>query len=212
MNIRPLVRGFLPVAVFVIAAALTYVAVERRRSAGQGENQQASIWKVQTADAAAGAASSKGTIEGVEGLSEGEVVALPRLTKLDGQTVALDGGQVNHLLFAFFGSRCPGCTQDAELWKDLNRAAAERGVAFYLINVGDDAAELERFVAAYRLGELPVLFDPAQRVGRQLKVGFLPQYVLLTSKGEVLKRWDGLRHYDKSQGAAQLAEFFRPIR
>lgn len=115
MNIRPLLRGVLPVAIFVIAAVLTYAAIGRWRPAGQGENRKDSTGKVQAAGAASSGEKQKGAIEGVEGLSEGEVIALPQLTKLDGHTIALDGSRENHLLFAFFATRCPSCTQVAEI-------------------------------------------------------------------------------------------------
>lgn len=216
MNFKPSLKGFLPVAIFLSASIITYVAIERWRSSSQESIRQNSIENLQTVDRKTSALASSGekqkeTIEGLEGLSEGEVIVFPQLRKLDGQIIDLDRSQEKYLLFAFFASRCPSCTQDAELWKDLNRVASERGVAFYLISVGDDTAEMERFISAYRLSELPILFDPDNRVGRELKVGIVPQYILLTSKGEVLKRWDGLQRYDKAQGAAKLAEFFQPI-
>jgi hypothetical protein len=47
-----------------------------------------------------------------------------------------------------------------------------------VINVSDERPDLENFVAAYNLQQLPILFDPTRKVGPQLKIGFVPQYIL----------------------------------
>jgi peroxiredoxin len=149
-------------------------------------------------------------LEGVSGPSVGETVALPQLTTLDGVIVNLNRLGKERLLCVFISSRCPGCTRDAELWQELNREAVKRNAGFYLIDVSDERAEVERFVTAYNLQQLSILFDPTHKVGPQLKVGFVPQYVLFTQNGEVVRRWDGIRHYDKSGSSEGLAEYFQP--
>ena len=150
------------------------------------------------------------TLSGINGLSEGEVVTLPMLTGFHGEKVDLANLKEEYLLCVFIGSRCSGCTLDAELWKDLKDESTKRGVAFYLIDLGDELSDLERFSSAYNLDQLPLLFDRDQKVGSQLKVGFLPQYILFTRKGEVIHRWDGIRHYEKRTGYQQLIKFFQP--
>jgi peroxiredoxin len=90
----------------------------------------------------------------------------------------------------------------------LSRESTRHGTAFYLVDIADERSELEQFISAYQLQELPLLYDPNQKVGAQLKVRFLPQYVLFTRSGQVVHRWDGIRSYHKQGDAAQLAEFF----
>ena len=138
------------------------------------------------------------------------LLALPHLTTLAGDTVNLGNAGKERLLCVFISTRCPGCTRDAELWQELNQEAARKDAGFYLINVSDERAEVEEFVTAYNLQRLSVLFDPTHKVGPQLKVGFVPQYILFDRSGQVLHRWDGIRHYDKSGGSEQLAKFFEP--
>jgi peroxiredoxin len=184
------------VIAFTVASGATYVAVHR--------------WKA--ADTKPYAVESTGqedTLEGVDGLTAGEVVALPQLTTLAGDTVSLANIGKERLLCVFISTRCPGCTRDTELWQALNQEAAAKDAGFYLINVTDERADVENFVTAYNLQKLPILFDPTHRVGPQLKVSFVPQYILFNRNGQVLHRWDGVRHYDKSGGAEQLAEFFQ---
>ena len=194
---KPLLRISLTVVAFVVAAGATYLVVHRSRNVDPRPN-------------AAKTTDQQDTLEGVGGLTAGEIVALPQLTTLTGDTVSLGSLGRERLLCVFISTRCPGCTRDAELWQDLNQEAARRGASFYLINVSDERAEIERFVAAYNLQQLSILFDPTHKVGPQLKVGFVPQYILFSANGQVLRRWDGIRHYDKTGGSEELAEFFQP--
>lgn len=99
---------------------------------------------------------------------------------------------------------------DAELWTDLQAEARKRGVGFYLVDIADPLDDLKRFSSTYRLEHLPILFDPKDEVGQNLRVEFLPQYILFTRSGEVIHRWDGVRRYDRKKGAAELARFFQP--
>jgi len=192
-----LLRIALTVVAFTVASTATYVAIHRWKAVNPKPNV------VKTTD-------QQDTLEGVSGLTAGEVVALPQLTTLTGDTVNLGNILKERLLCVFISTRCSGCTQDAELWQELNKEAAKRDARFYLVNVSDERAEVEKFVAAYNLQELSILLDPSHKVGPQLKIGFVPQYILFNRSGQVLHRWDGIRHYDKSGGSEQLAEFFQP--
>jgi peroxiredoxin len=193
---KPLLRIALTISAFAVASAATYIALHR--------------WSaVDPKPDAVQASGRQDTLEGVSGLTAGEVVALPQLTTLAGDTVSLASLGKERLLCVFVSTRCPGCTRDAELWQELNREAARRDASFYLINVSDERADVEKFVAAYNLQQLTILFDPTHKVGPQLKVNFVPQYILFDRNGHVLHRWDGIRHYDKSGGSEQLAKFFQ---
>jgi peroxiredoxin len=194
-----LLRIALTLVAFSVACGATYVLVHR--------------WKAVAADPETNVISSTGnhdTLEGVSGLNVGETVDLPQLTTPGGEIVDLSRVGKERLLCVFISTRCPGCTRDAELWQELNREAVKRNAGFYLIDVSDERAEVERFVAAYNLQQLSILFDPTHKVGPQLKVGFVPQYILFAQNGYVVHRWDGIRHYDKSGSSERLAEYFQP--
>lgn len=194
-----LLRIALTLVAFGVACGATYVLVHR--------------WKAVAADPETNVISSTGnhdTLEGVSGLNVGETVDLPQLTTPGGEIVDLSRVGYERLLCVFISTRCPGCTRDAELWQELNREAVKRNAGFYLIDVSDERAEVERFVAAYNLQQLSILFDPTHKVGPQLKVGFVPQYILFAQNGHVVHRWDGIRHYDKSGSSERLAEYFQP--
>ena len=195
---KPFLKIMLLLAAFTIASGTTFVAIHQWNAAEH------------KGTAATKPTERQDTLEGVSGLTEGEVVAFPQLTTLTGETVSLGSLGRDRLLCVFISTHCQGCTRNAELWQELNKEAARRDASFYLITVSDERAEVERFVAAYNLQPLSILYDPTHKIGPQLKVGFVPQYVLFNRDGQVLHRWDGMRHYDKSGGSEQLAEFFQP--
>lgn len=182
------------IVAFSAASGATYIAIKK--------------WNAVTPSQSA--THQQDTLDGVSGLSEGEVVTLPTLSTLTGEQVDLANLKEERLLCVFVGSRCSGCTMDAELWRALAAESPKHGTAFYVIDIGDERAELEQFSSTYNLGKLPLLFDPAQKVGPRLKVGFLPQYVLFTRRGEVVHRWDGIRQHAQRGASAKLAEFFQP--
>jgi peroxiredoxin len=187
-----ILKIFVSVIAFAVASGATYLVVRKRNVV-----QPVNLVKRQ-----------QDTIEGVNGLSEGESVTLPTLITLRGETVNLGNLKEERLLCVFISSQCSGCVRNLELWRDLSRESTRHGTAFYLVDIADERSELEQFISAYQLQELPLLYDPNQKVGAQLKVRFLPQYVLFTRSGQVVHRWDGIRSYDKQGDAAQLAEFF----
>ena len=195
---KRLLRIAFTVVAFTLASGATYLAIHRWRGVAPGPKPKAVI-----------TTSQQDILEGVSGLTAGEVVALPKLTSLGGDIVNLGSIGKERLLCVFISTRCPGCTRDAELWHELNQEAARQDAGFYLIDVSDERAEVENFVTAYNLQRLSVLFDPTRKVGPELKVGFVPQYILFDRNGQVLHRWDGVRNYVKSGGSERLAEFFK---
>ncbi len=195
---KRLLRIAFTVVAFTLASGATYLAIQRWRAVEPKPTPKALI-----------TTSQQDILDGVDGLTAGEVVALPKLTTLAGDIVNLGNLGKERLLCVFISTRCPGCTRDAELWHELDQEAARQDAGFYLIDVSDERAEVENFVTAYNLQGLSILFDPTRKVGPALKVGFVPQYILFDRNGQVLHRWDGVRNYDKSGGSEQLTEFFK---
>jgi len=189
---KSILKMFIPIVVFIAASGATYVAytkwnaVERPSSTSHRND----------------------TIDGVKGLSEGETIALPALTTLNGEQINLANLKEERLLCVFISSRCSGCSMDAELWRNLEAESSKRGVAFYIVDIADSLDNLKRFSSTYKFEDLPILFDAKDEIGK--RVEFLPQYILFTRTGEVIHRWDGVRRYDKKQGATELARFFQP--
>ena len=191
MSAKRLLSFLFPIAVFLTVGGIVYLAFSERRVEPPKQQQP------------------QDKIAGIEGLNEGEIVKLPTLTTVDGQTVSLDQVKAKTIICVFFSPSCAGCNKDIEFWRDLKEAANKKDVGFYLIDVGSDAEALNKFISAYKLETLPILLDPKHRVGPDLKINFVPTYVLFSKDGKVWHRFDGVRNYDRASGQGQISEFFK---
>lgn len=150
--------------------------------------------------------------EGIPGLSKGEIIDLPQLSLLSGGTTQLGAIQEEYMLCGIFSTSCPGCAKDADMWQELSKEAAKRQVAFYLISTDNDRTSVDRFARAYGFENLPVLFTPDRETLEPFKITFVPQYLLFTSKGQLVARWNGVNFQDFEQKKAEtISRFFAPI-
>lgn len=200
---KAFVKVALQIVLFIIAGGVTLLAVQKWNGRSKPSGQSQRTLQTKPSD------SQPETLAGVRGLTPNEVVALPELPGLAGGPVALSDLKEEHLLVCFVSTSCGGCARDAAYWRGLQEEAAKRKVAFYLISVAGNQADTEQFVEAHALEGLPVLYDPDQRAARSFKVGFAPQYVLLTARGKVVARWDGLRRYEGQ--TEKLTQMFEHI-
>lgn len=173
-----------PAVLFIIAAAVTVVVIHRWRRDG------------------AYADTPKVMQDEIPGLTEGELVHLPKLPNLKNEYVDLSSGNDKYLLLAFLSTECPGCGREQPFWKDITRELDEKNVTFYLICLDVDQSTVEKFARAYEFADLPVLFDPQRLALNAFKPRVVPQYVLFTPDGKVMGRWDGTRRYDPQQTKA----------
>lgn len=198
--------GF-PAVLFIVGFGIALLAIQswkNRTGATQAQPRTESI------ESSGGI--NKGKIEDIPGLNTGEVVALPELPTLNNINVALSKLKEKYLLCGFITASCPGCSRDSEFWKASAEEAHRRGVAFYLISIDTEPSDLKRFVQAYEVDNLPILFDPQHKAQQTFKIELVPQYILLTAEGKVIKRWMGVRGYDpEKQGAARVAQLFAPL-
>jgi len=150
--------------------------------------------------------------EGHAGLAIGDAVELPELSTLDGSSASLKGLAENYILCAVFTTKCSGCTQDAPLWQDLAVEAKKRHTAFRMISLDDDRDRVKKFAEAYEFDNLSVLFDPNhQKLAQAWKITFVPQYLLLSSSGRVLGRWEGIQRLEQpGHPSPPLDQFFNP--
>jgi len=190
MAAKGVLSFILPIAVFLTVGGVVYLAFSPRRVEQPKPKSQDQI-------------------AGIEGLTEGEIVKLPTLETVGGDTVSLDQRKEKTILCAFFSPTCTGCNKDIAFWRDLREESNTRDVAFFIIDVGNDTEALKKFISAYKLEALPILLDPRHRVGPDLKINFVPTYLIFTKDGQVLHRFDGVRNYDAARGQGQINEFFK---
>jgi peroxiredoxin len=189
MNKRKLLQYLLQLTLLVAAFGLVLFFLQRNRTDEQ------TTW---TKDKSA-----------LTGLSRGEVVTLPELSRLGGGPVALGSLREKHLLVGLISTSCSACSKESKFWRSLHEEATRRNVAFYLIALDREQENVEKFAKAYGVDDLPVLIDRTGRVAKTFEVSNVPQYVLLTSGGQVRERWTGLSHTNMDeQRAKEPAQFF----
>lgn len=189
MNKRKLLQYLLQLTLLVAAFGVVLFILQRNRTDEQ------TTW-----------AQDKSALTG---LSRGEVVALPELSRLDGGAVALGSLREKHLLVGLISTSCSACSKESKFWRSLQEEATRRNVAFYLIALDMEQENVEKFAKAYGFDDLPVLIDRTGRVAKTFEVSNVPQYVLLTSGGQVRERWTGLSHTNMDeQRAKEPAQFF----
>ncbi len=182
-------------AMFIIAAGITMFVVQRWRK---------------TDDTAA--TKRQGSLDEIPGLAAGDVVKLPKLPSLKNDLVDLSTPEKQYLLCVFISTDCEGCSQDERFWKDLSNEISDKNVKFYVISVDRDQAKVQTFATTYEFQDLPVLFDPQREALGAFKIQFVPQYVLLTSSGKVVTRWNGIRRYKPGgQSATEKLDGLREL-
>lgn len=192
---KKLVQVCLMAALFAIAAVTTIVVIQR--------------WKKTESTTAT---TQQGSVDEIPGLAGGDVVQLPKLPTLKNDYVDLSTVEQQYLLCAFISTECEGCSEDALFWEGLLSEISDKNVKFYLISVDRDQAKVQTFAKTYFFENLPVLFDPQRQALNAFKIQFVPQYVLLTNSGKVVKRWNGIRRYDPhSQPATDELDGLREL-
>ena len=189
------VQACLLAALFIVAAGTTIFVIQKWRKT---ENTMTPT--------------RQGSADEIPGLATGDVVKLPKLPTLKNDYVDLSTPEKQYLLCAFISTDCEGCSQDERFWKDLRNEITDKGVRFYVISIDRDQAKVQTFARTYEFEDLPVLFDPQREALAAFKIQFVPQYVLLTTGGKVVTRWNGIRRYEPGrQNATEKLDGLREL-
>lgn len=121
------------------------------------------------------------------GMKPGDLAKVSRLQDLQGRAVDLFG-HGEYVLLCFFSRTCPVCVDESEFWRVVRKVGQRRGVKTFLVTTDTTAEELRRYVQAYGIGDLPLLYDPRGGLGERFKVDTVPQYLLFDSRGRLLHR------------------------
>ena len=124
------------------------------------------------------------------GVSAGEAreATVPRPPEV--RLEALGGGMVGFEDFAgrivvvdFWASWCGPCRLQAKILAPLHEKLSGQ-VQFLAINLGEDLATVERYVAKNAF-PYPVLMDPQERLGVDLEIYALPTVMVLDRAGRI---------------------------
>ncbi len=114
-----------------------------------------------------------------------------RLTDLAGKVVVLD----------FWATWCSPCLDELPQLAELAKQYAEKGVAFYAINVAEKKEVVEKFLQGNKI-ELPIALDPDGNTMKAFKVIVLPSVFIIGKDGTVQAAQQGYRA-DVSQVVAE---------
>ena len=182
-------------ALFIIAAGTTIFVIQRWRKT---ENTTLTT--------------RQGSLDEIPGLVAGDVVKLPKLPTLKNDYVDLSTPGKQYLLCAFISTDFEGCSEDERFWRDLRNEIGDKNVKFYVISIDRDQAKVQTFARTYGFEDLSVLFDPQREALAAFKIQFVPQYVLLTTGGKVVTRWNGIRRYEPGgQNAIEKLDGLREL-
>ena len=124
------------------------------------------------------------------GVSAGEAQEGTAQRPPDIRLAALGGGSMGFEDFAgqivvvdFWASWCGPCRLQAKILAPLHEELGGR-VQFLAINLGEDSATVERYVARNAF-PYPVLMDPEERLGVDLDIYALPTVMVLDRAGHI---------------------------
>ncbi len=107
------------------------------------------------------------------------------LPLMDGGTLDLAAHRGKDVVVLdFWATWCPPCVESLPALDALAKDYADKGVAVYAINQGEDPAEIAAFLRSGGL-TLPVALDPGFATGRDYLVEAIPQTVIVGKDGLV---------------------------
>lgn len=138
-----------------------------------------------------------GTLEEAPGMKPGEVAAMSSLTDLEGRTVPLFGPASDYVVLSFTSRKCPGCSDEAPVWKTLSREGAAHRTRMFLVSADSNIQDIRRYLAAYDLSGVTTVYDPKGKILESFKIELMPQYLLFDRNGRLIHREVG---YSKATG------------
>lgn len=126
------------------------------------------------------------------------------LTTMDGKEIQLSDFRGSGVLLNFWASWCNHCVNELPLMNEASKKM--HGVEVVAVNVGEDAAIVERFAERYDL-EFKILLDQDNQVKRLYRITGLPATILIDKNGIMVDRVVGeLDDYSRILGLMQRVQ------
>lgn len=128
-------------------------------------------------------------------------------TAVDGKQVQLSKYRGQLVLLNFWASWCGPCREEMPLFSKWQRELGPQGLQVIGISMDDDAAEMQKFLAAYPV-TYPVVVGDAKFAGHFGGVLGVPLSYLIDAQGRVVARYQG--EVDLPKLEAKVRELLRP--
>jgi len=134
-------------------------------------------------------------------LAAGDRVPPLRVRQIDGKQITITYSEESRstVLYAFAPS-CPWCRRNANNIREL---AAQRSNAFRFIGISLEAGGLSAHLVQNEMG-FPVFVEPTQESRSSYHFGGIPQTIVVSQSGEVVKNWHGAYGTNR----AEIERFF----
>jgi thiol-disulfide isomerase/thioredoxin len=131
------------------------------------------------------------------GITKPDVLAKPapdfKAQTLDGAKIDLAALRGKVVLLDFWATWCVPCKRDLPAVEKMHREFRQSGLAVLGINVGEEKAEVQKFLSTLRLTHPVVQVDEASDLVTRLAVNAFPTTVLIDRKGNVAAYEVGVR-------------------
>ncbi len=126
------------------------------------------------------------------------------LTDLTGQAVTLSALRGRVVVLNFWATWCPPCRSEVPALQAAYQQYQSRGVALIGIDLKEDAATIQQFIAPYGV-TYPIVRDETGRVSSQYQVAGIPTTIIIDADGVIRARHIG------PVTEAQFAEYVEPL-
>lgn len=137
--------------------------------------------------------------------------AVPDFTRTDvaGRPVQLSRHRGQLVLLNFWASWCGPCREEMPLFSKWQQELGPAGLQVIGVSLDDDAAEMNKFLAAYPVA-YPIVRGDAKFAGQFGGVLGVPLSYLIDAQGRVVARYQG--EVDLPKLEAKVRELLRPRR
>jgi peroxiredoxin len=126
--------------------------------------------------------------------SVGERLPPLHVKTVDGRAETIPSEDLHASVVYVFSPSCPWCRRNHD---NIRHLAAEKGASFRFIGLSVESKGLAAYLTGHQLGFL-VYAEPSPETRAAYRIGGIPQTVVLSPTGTVLKSWRGA-YQDRQQ-------------
>lgn len=126
-----------------------------------------------------------------------------------GRPQRLSDYQGKPVILNFWATWCPPCREEMPSMQRAHSALSQEGIAVIAINVGDDAAAIDEFLAETPV-DFPLPMDPDSKVAQRYPLKGLPTTYVIDPQGRLVYSAEGEREWDDPHLLAQVRALKMP--
>jgi len=118
---------------------------------------------------------------------EGKPAPNAKLTTLDGSTFDLAAHKgKDYVVLDFWATWCPWCRSSSKQFEKLADQYSGKNVAFYMINVGEEAGAIKKYLEK-NAPDATIVPDPEWKLSESYRVDYIPHIVVIDPEGKIVE-------------------------